>query len=159
MGRSDYIGYSSYMQFELIPIPEDTAELRLKFTSEHCRNLFDMWDTYYKAIGYHAPWVGYLALKDGVPVGSGAFTGRPVDGEVEVSYWAFQEFEGQGLGTDICKELVRLALMHDPKLKVFAKTMPQENASTNILRKNGFEYAGDVEDHEIGKAWKWVYRP
>ena len=32
--------------------------------------------------------------------------------EVEVSYWAFQEFEGQGLGTDICKELVRLALMH-----------------------------------------------
>lgn len=70
----------------LIPIPSDTAGLRRMYPSEQCRTLFDMWDTYYKTIGYHAPWVGYLAVRDGVPVGSGAFTGRPVDGEVEVSY-------------------------------------------------------------------------
>jgi hypothetical protein len=36
--------------------------------------------------------------------------------------------------------------------KITAKTAPQENASTKILRKNGFTFSKIVQDEEIGDA-------
>ena len=37
--------------------------------------------------------------------------------------------------------------------------LPKENASTAILRRNGFQLAGETSDEEIGLAWAWVLRP
>ena len=55
--------------------------------------------------------------------------------------------------------MVRLARAVDRSLTLTAKTEPQENASTRILRKHGFEQAGMVQDHEIGDAWLWELPP
>jgi ribosomal-protein-alanine N-acetyltransferase len=44
----------------------------------------------------------------------------------------------------------------DPGLIITAKTAPEENASVAILRRNGFEFTGIVQDDGIGDAWEWV---
>ncbi len=54
-----------------------------------------------------------------------------------------------------CKELIKIAKSQNPGLVIYAKTAPEENASTRILNKNGFVYQKVVQDHEIGDAWLW----
>ena len=38
---------------------------------------------------------------------------------------------------------------------VTAKTLPQENPSTRILRRLGFDLEGPVMDEEDGEVWRW----
>jgi hypothetical protein len=41
-------------------------------------------------------------------------------------------------------------------LEICAKTAPEVNASTAILRNLGFEMTGTTTDREIGEAWAWL---
>lgn len=34
--------------------------------------------------------------------------------------------------------------------------LSDHDASTRILKRNGFVYSGIVKDHEIGDAWEWI---
>jgi hypothetical protein len=36
--------------------------------------------------------------------------------------------------------------------------LPEENASTSILKKNGFVMLGTVWDDEDGNVWEWGYK-
>ena len=92
-------------------------------------------------------------------VGSCGFVGQPKDGKVEVAYWTFKEFEGQGIASFACKELVAIAYRADPSLTITAKTAPEHNASTKILAQNNFVFTEIVQDHEIGDAWLWTLKP
>jgi RimJ/RimL family protein N-acetyltransferase len=78
---------------------------------------------------------------------------------VEIAYWTFPAFEGQGIASFVCRELVAISQKADPTLVITAKTRPEHNASTKILQKNGFRHAGVVQDHEIGDAWLWEKLP
>jgi RimJ/RimL family protein N-acetyltransferase len=114
--------------------------------------------TYYSSIGYHPPWIGYFALLDGKFVGSAGFKGRPRNGMVELAYGTFPGSQRKGIGTDICGALVQLALITDPSIRVMARTLPEENYSTKILRKNGFEWQGIVVDADDGDVWEWEFK-
>ena len=109
----------------------------------------------YNAIGFHKPWVGYLVVDSDVIVGATGFNGVPENNEVEISYFTFQEYEGKGYATFACRELIKIAKFQNPGIAIYAKTAPEENASTRILSKNGFVYQKVVQDHEIGDAWLW----
>jgi [ribosomal protein S5]-alanine N-acetyltransferase len=39
-----------------------------------------------------------------------------------------------------------------------ARTLMEENYSTRILRKNGFECLGIVNDPDDGDVWEWEYK-
>lgn len=114
-----------------------------------------MYVEHYAAVGRIHPWLGYFILRAHVVVGTCGFTGPPANGQVEVAYWTFPAFEGQGVATAACGLLVQIARRTDPTLTVTAKTAPYQNASTRILAKHGFRQAGVVKDHEIGDAWLW----
>lgn len=114
---------------------------------------------YYSKIGFHPPWVGYLAMMNGTPVGMGGFKGRPVNNRVEIAYFTFPEKEGMGLGTQTCKALVDMSLASDPRIEITARTLPEKNASTRILAKNGFVLLGAVQDPEDGEVWEWKFAP
>jgi len=79
-----------------------------------------------------------------------------VDGVVEIAFWTFSEFQGQGVASFVCPHLIDIALAEDPSVVITAKTAPGPNASTRILEKNGFAYRRIVEDDDIGDAWLWV---
>ena len=41
---------------------------------------------------------------------------------------------------------------------VAANTLPIETSSARVLRRNGFQFAGAVEDPEDGLVWAWRKR-
>lgn len=125
--------------------------------SEFVSEILLIYAEYYPKIGFIEPWIGYFIVDDGVAVGTCGFTGPPENNRVEVAYYTFKPFEGRGIATFACRELVAIAKKHDPNLIVTAKTAPEESASTVILRRNGFRQSSDVEDDEIGNAWSWIF--
>jgi len=129
------------------------------YSSDNCQIILNSYDDYYQVIGYVLPWIGYFVIRQNDIVGSCGFTGQPKEGKVEIAYWTFKEFEGQGIASFSCKELVSISRQTDPTLTITAKTAPEQNASTKILQKNGFKFIEIVQDHEIGDAWLWTLKP
>ncbi len=103
-----------------------------------------------------APWGCYLAVRDGVSVGTCAFKSAPAEGVVELAYMTFPAFEGRGHATAMAAALVEIA--EAAGIMPVAHTLPEENASTKALRRNGFILAGTVDDLEDGLVWRWERR-
>jgi len=144
------------MKLILAPITLNENKDNELYASDDCQLLLTMWNDFYPVIGYNLPWVGYFIKENDQVVGSCAFTGKPQNNRIEISYWTFKEHEGKGIASWACKELVRIALEKQPNLLITAKTAPEKNASTAILEKNGFTFTGIVQDDEIGDAWEWI---
>jgi RimJ/RimL family protein N-acetyltransferase len=141
--------------FHLEIIEKQQSYQAEKYASIVCQQVISATIDMYTSIGFHKPWVGYLVVDSDVIVGAAGFNGVPENNEVEVSYYTFQEYEGKGYATFACRELIKIAKSHNPGVVIFAKTAPEENASTRILSNNGFVYQKVVQDHEIGDAWHW----
>jgi RimJ/RimL family protein N-acetyltransferase len=104
-----------------------------------------------------APWGSYLARLDGQAIGICAFKSAPTEaGEVELAYMTFPAFEGRGHATEMIGLLTAIA--EDADARPIAHTLPEENASNKGLRRNGYAYAGEVEDPEDGLVWRWERR-
>ena len=108
--------------------------------------------------GATPPWTGYLAVDRGkdVIVGTCSFTAPPdADGVVEIAYFTFSPFEGQGYATAMAARLVELAQGATGIRKVRAHTLPERNASARILERLGFERIGETVDPDVGQVWRW----
>jgi ribosomal-protein-alanine N-acetyltransferase len=113
---------------------------------------------FYQRIGYHVPWIGYFVKQDGKVVGSAGFKGRPVNGKVEIAYGTLPEVRHLGIGTEICRQLVALAITTDPTVRITARTLDDRNFSSKILRKNNFVLLGRVLDEDDGEVCEWEYQ-
>lgn len=122
---------------------------------DHLRTVVEMTVQHYEKVGFTPPWVGYVAIENSVPVGTCAFKSPPVDGRVEIAYGTMPGCEGRGIATAMARGLVRIARHENESLTVFAQTLPEENASTSILKKLGFRLIGTVEHPEDGMVWEW----
>ena len=69
----------------------------------------------------------------------------------------FPAQEGRGHATAMAAALVDIAAAAGASLAI-AHTLPEENASTGALRRNGFIHAGEVMDPEDGLVWRWDKR-
>jgi [ribosomal protein S5]-alanine N-acetyltransferase len=145
------------MELRILQQNEDKTD-RL-FNSADCQTLLQMYEDYYPKIGFSLPWVAYLIVKQNQVIGSCSFTGQPNDGKVEIAYWTFKEFEGQGIASFACGELIKISKDTDPHVTITAKTAPEHNASTRILENNKFVFTEIVKDEEIGNAWLWTLKP
>ncbi len=144
----------SKLELKIIHPNEDKSnEL---YISENCQELIQMMDAFYPKVGFNIPWVGYFLLLNNQVVGTAGFTGQPIENTVEISYWTFKEWEGQGIASMACKELIAIAQKTNPSVTITAKTLPEYNASTKILQNNNFKFVEIVQDHEVGDAWLWV---
>lgn len=144
---------------KLIPIDLKADLSSEMYASEDCQTLIKIYEGYYPTIGFNLPWIGYFVERDEQIVGCCGFKGHPNDGKVEIAYWTFQAFEGQGIALFSCKELISISQKTDPNISITATTAPKNNASTKILERNNFKFSGIVQDHEIGDAWLWIYEP
>jgi len=144
------------MQLEIIDMDQDRTNKM--YSSPDCQQVITMYENYYPKIGFHLPWVGYFVVREHSVVGCCGFTGQPKNGRVEIAYWTFKQFEGQGIASFSCKELISISKQTDPTISVTAKTAPEYNASTKILQNNGFILSEIVQDEEIGNAWLWTLK-
>jgi [ribosomal protein S5]-alanine N-acetyltransferase len=114
------------------------------------------------AVPREVPWGGYLTLDSdrATVVGTCGFKSGPSEnGRVEIAYFTFPEFEGQGFATAMAEKLISLARASPEVQEIIAHTLPEPNASGRILTKVGMQWVGEVDDPDDGKLWRWQYRP
>jgi RimJ/RimL family protein N-acetyltransferase len=112
--------------------------------------------------GLQNPWGGYLGIDRAraVIVGTCGFKGPPDEsGTVEIAYFTFPSFEGQGYGRAMAAELVARAALSPEVRRVRAHTLPERNPSTSILQNLGFRRLAEVRDPEDGLVWRWERDP
>ena len=100
------------------------------------------------------PWAGYLAQEGAAFVGTCAFKTPPEGGAVEIAYFTGPGHEGRGVATAMARKLVEIAQAQEIRA-VRAQTLPEENASTTLLRKLGFTMAGEQMHPTDGRVWEW----
>lgn len=142
---------------KLIPIRERFDDNKEFMNYPECAESLEMSVIYYAKVGYRPPWIGYYASMGNSFVGSAGFKGRPLYGKVEIAYGTFPGFQKMGIGTEMCRQLVAIAHVTDPTVKIMARTLMEENFSTRILRKNNFKWLGIVVDPDDGEVWEWEH--
>ncbi len=101
---------------------------------------------------------GFAVLNPSVGqvIGSAGFKGPPdAEGMVEVAYGIVAGWQGKGCATAALSELMAFASADDRVRVLRAHTLPENNASTRVLAKNGFTKLGEVIDPEDGRVWRW----
>ncbi len=142
---------------KLIPIEQNPDSMDLGTVADEIRELLKVMPDFYEQIGFQLPWIGYLAMEDGVIVGSCSFKGAPKNNRVEIAYLTFEAYRNKGVASRMCNALVDLALSTDPEVEITARTLQENNFSTRILEKHGFRYAGDTIDEDEMPVWEWTY--
>lgn len=160
------------MAIRLVSLDPDSIEEILgdptSFASRHGLRLYGCVDlvkdvarqtsAHWKKSPCGQPWVSYLAadaMSEQV-VGVCAFKHEPDDkGTVEIAYFTMPPHEGRGHATEMAAALVRIAAESGVARLVVANTLPEVNASTRVLERNGFQRAGEGVDDEVGRTWRW----
>ncbi|MGZ3765820.1 MAG: GNAT family N-acetyltransferase [Mucilaginibacter sp.] len=142
---------------ELLPVKEHLHQNDEFAGNPDCQESIGMCIDFYKKVGFNPPWICYYVQLDGELVAAAAFKGQPVNGKVEIAYGTFPQFQHQGIGALVADTLVQLSLTTDPAVTITACTLPEENYSARILRKNNFKLTGTIIDEEDGELWTWEY--
>jgi len=105
------------------------------------------------------PWrdgFGVLELTENCLIGVCGFNGPPdADSTVEIAYGIAPGYQGRGYATAAAALLIAHAFV-DPRVRrIRAHTLPEENASTGVLRKCGFNHYHQVEHPVDGTIWRW----
>ena len=141
---------------ELVAITQSGELARpVRSTPPVAAQIVDAMTQLYRAVGYEPPWIGYFAIENDNCVGTCGFKSPPQNNRVEIAYFTFPGHESRGLATRMAAELIRLALAKMPTVTVAAQTLPEENASTSVLKKLQFRFVGTVEHPEDGLVWEW----
>jgi [ribosomal protein S5]-alanine N-acetyltransferase len=143
----------------LVPQTRDDVRLMIEGMSPEVRaQLSADWIARFDASTTTDPWVhGFRMVhrNGGKVVGTCAFKGPPINGIVEIAYGVEPEEQGKGYATEAARALVAYAFQSDAVRVVRAHTLPQKNASTQVLAKCGFQRVGDVIDPEDGPVWRF----
>jgi ribosomal-protein-alanine N-acetyltransferase len=92
-------------------------------------------------------------------IGIGGYYGAPdAEGVVEIGYAIAPAYRGQGYATEAAQGMIERAFA-DPRTRlVQAHTLPNENASTAVLKKCGMVMVGEDVDTDEGVVWRWEVR-
>jgi [ribosomal protein S5]-alanine N-acetyltransferase len=142
----------------LIPIDNKESNNSRFLNEPECLEVLDVFVNHYIKVGFNLPWIAYFVADENHNiVGGGGFKGKPLHGNVEISYGTFKKHQGKGIGTEICRLLILLAFKTDPSIKISAKTLAHNIPSMAILKKNGFICMGEIYDEEDGEVLLWEY--
>jgi [ribosomal protein S5]-alanine N-acetyltransferase len=149
---------ASIHDMTLLPIEIDES-LNDRFRGiPECEEVLKVFVEFYKKVGFTKPWIAYfISDSNNEIVGGGGFKGKPKNNSVEISYGTFKNYEGKGIGTEICRQLVELSLRTDPSVKIRARTLPDNASSIGVLKRNGFVCLGTVQDDEDGEVLEWEF--
>jgi RimJ/RimL family protein N-acetyltransferase len=159
------------MRIRLLPIDSDLQqtfhspaafEQQYACTYDDVVTIMDNVITQLQVLYAQAPresrWGGYFAVDEDTRkvVGTCAFTDQPTnDGEIEIAYFTFPPYEGQGYATAMAVALVDIARRSPQVATILAHTLPEPNASTRILTKLGMTLRGEAVDPQAGPVWRW----
>jgi len=89
-------------------------------------------------------------------IGSGGYKGKPTtEGTVEIGYEISSDYRNRGYATEMTMGLVENAFKNNSVNSILAHTLGQENPSTKVLKKCGFEKVEELNDPNEGIIWRW----
>jgi ribosomal-protein-alanine N-acetyltransferase len=97
----------------------------------------------------------FFDAADGRLIGLGGYKGAPAAGALEIGYEFAPSMRGAGRATEAARGMVAHAFAWPEVDHVIAHTLPNANASTNVLRKVGFRFDGEIIDPDDGPVWRW----
>jgi ribosomal-protein-alanine N-acetyltransferase len=106
-------------------------------------------------------WWTYFPIhkQDNKLIGSGGYKGMPgEDATVEIGYEIAIDYRNRGLASEMAQGLIDNAFKDIRVKSIIAHTLGQDNASTRVLQKCGFEKVEEINDPEDGLIWKWELR-
>lgn len=107
------------------------------------------------------PWThGFAVINPsmGQVIGNAGFKGPPDEsGTVEVAYAIVPSWQGKGCATAALGKLMAFASDDGCVRRLRAHTLPENNASTRVLTKNGFTKVGEVVAPDDGPVWRWEW--
>ena len=105
------------------------------------------------------PWkygFAVMHIATGLVIGSGGFVAPPdAAGVVEIAYGIVPDYEGHGYATEVAEALIGYARTDRRVRTACAHTLPARNASTRILEKCAFRFAGEINHPTDGLIWRW----
>ena len=101
-------------------------------------------------------WFGYLVIEGASQQLAGvcSFKGPPIDGVLEIAYYAFPGFEGRGIGTEMASFLLKRARQLPGVKSLIAYTAAENGAASRILEKIGMQFTGEDKDGAL-TVWRW----
>ena len=143
----------------VLQTPEEICALIDGMTPSEKAELSTDWLTLVDSATSADPWIHGFALiqrTDNAVVGRCGFKGPPnADGAVEIAYGIDPDYRGNGYATEAAQALVTYAFKNSKVHVVKAHTLPEANASTQVLTKCGFKQVGEVIDPDDGLVWRW----
>jgi [ribosomal protein S5]-alanine N-acetyltransferase len=92
-------------------------------------------------------------------IGTCGYKGPPnADGMVEIGYEVAAAYRNRGFATELAGGLTQHALANPAVQYVQAHTLAEENASGQVLQRNGFTKIGESNDPDEGLVWQWIIR-
>jgi RimJ/RimL family protein N-acetyltransferase len=91
---------------------------------------------------------------DGALIGNGGWKGPQKDAVAEVGYAVALSRQGRGIASTVVRELIERARRAEVRT-VIAHTLAEENASTKVLERCGFERTVELTDPDEGPVWRW----
>ncbi len=161
------------MHLQLIPLDtenmdrlEHNALVNMEAGSAESREFHHMiatilWETraFMESEAAEAPWISYLVMDSakGGLIGNCSFKGNPdEDGEVEIGFVTFPQFEGQGYGTEMSRQLIDLARTSGVISRIVAVSQSANAAAARVLQHHGFGHVDSYSDDEHGELWEWA---
>jgi RimJ/RimL family protein N-acetyltransferase len=157
---------------ELVEV-QDAHKVALRNGKAELRRLLgvsipDRWPQFLEAFEpsrQRAPgkWPGYFFIcpPERSLVGNGGFAGPPnADGEVEIGYEIAPQFRNRGFATTAVEGILKIAFSREQVQAVIAHTLPEENASSAVLKKCGFSLVAEMAHSGLDLVWRWrLFRP
>lgn len=148
------------MELELVAITKDGSLSKpVKSKLPLVAEIMEATTQMYRLGKFEPPWIGYFAIENDTCVGSCGFKSPPQNNRVEIAYFTFPGHESRGVATRMASELIHLARDKMPAVTIAAQTLPEENASTSVLKKLRFHLIDSVEHPEDGLVWEWQLTP
>ncbi len=88
-------------------------------------------------------------------IGTGGFKGNPNEvGFVEIGYEIDANYQNQGFATELVAAFIRFTFQEGFH-NMIAHTLPVNNASNSVLKKNGFKFKNIICDPDDGMLWRF----
>lgn len=143
----------------LLHTPEDVIASLESMSSADRAEVSPEWLARVKASKTADPWLHGFAIVHrtrGTAIGSCGFKSPPGrEADVEIAYGVDPPYRGRGYATEAARALIAFAFNSGRVRHIRAHTLPEENASTRVLTKCGFEFVGAVNHPEDGLVWRW----
>lgn len=141
--------------------PGEVREFIQSLPPDVKKEMSDVWLELVESTDQADPWVHGFSIQlisSGELIGNGGFKGPPDSGgDVEIAYGIDPAFQGKGFASLAAQALTKYAISEPDVTSVIAHTLAENNASTRVLTKCGYQFCGEVVHPEDGNVWKWQF--